>query len=35
MTGFFQLDFCMAFRAREDFEELIGDHARMVVRLAP
>jgi hypothetical protein len=25
----------VAFRACEDFEELLRDHARMVVRLAP
>jgi hypothetical protein len=31
----FELDLRVAFRARQDFEQLCRDHARMVVRLAP
>ena len=31
----FELHFRVAFRAREDFEQFLRDHWRMVVRLAP
>jgi hypothetical protein len=35
VIGFLELHFRVAFRAREDFEEFLRDHTRMVVRLAP
>jgi hypothetical protein len=30
----FELHFRVTFRAGEDFEKFLGDHSRMVVRLA-
>jgi len=32
---FLELHLRVAFRAREDFEQFLRDHERMVVRLAP
>jgi hypothetical protein len=31
----YELHLRVAFRAREDFKQVLGDHPRMVVRLAP
>ena len=35
MVGLLELHFRVAFGTGEDFEQFFGDHARMVVRLAP
>ena len=35
LIGLLELHFGVAFRAGENFEEFLGDHSRMVVRLAP
>jgi hypothetical protein len=35
VVGLLELDLRVALGAREDVEQLLGDHRRMVVRLAP